>query len=281
MPRSQSRTHALAVLCATYASVTPAAAEPLEIRYREAWGYGIVVPVRIQGVGPFDFLLDTGTDITVVRDDLADRLGLTPRAQIEVSSVAGARLVPQASVEALALGGRALGPMDVLIHDMRAATAADPRLFGILGQNALRGVTLTIDHARRRVVLGGPLLAGAAYTQAEGRPVIDARLGCAGEPLRLVLDSGIGGIVLFEGTRRLPLALTEWTSAKTNLGSTVLRSGRLEALCLGAARLEDVAVAVQPRTEGSAPAEDGLLPTRVFARVQLDGPRRQVRVEPW
>jgi predicted aspartyl protease len=261
--------------------VTPSAAEPLEIRYREAWGYGVVVPVRIQGFGPFDFLLDTGTDVTVVRDDVARRLGLTPTARVEVATVAGQRLVRQASVETVELGGRALGPIDVLIHDMRAARAADPRLAGILGQNALRQVTLTIDHARRRVVIGGPPLEGAAYMQIEGRAVIEARLRCAGEPLRLTLDSGIGGIVLFERAIRLPVQLTGWTVAKTNLGRATLRSGRLESLCVGAARLEDIPVAVQTPAPGSAPPDDGLLPTRVFARVQFDGPRREVRLEPW
>ena len=281
MPTSKSRALAAAVLCLLHAEVTLAAPGPLEIRYREAWGYAVVVPVRIQGVGPVDFLLDTGTDVTVVRSDLARRLGLVPTARLSVASVAGERDLPRATLDPIELGGRALGPLDVVVHDMTAAVAADSRLAGILGQNALRNLAFTLDHQRRRVILDAPPLAGRAFPQGEGRPTLDAHLGCSGPRVRLTLDSGIGGLLLFEGATRLPLEPIGWTTATTNLGRIALRSGRLGALCIGDTRLHDVAVAVQPRREGATPPEDGLLPTRAFARVHFDGPRRQVRLEPW
>ena len=280
MPRPQSRTHALAALCFASAAL-PAAGS--EIPFREVWGYGVVVPVSIQGLGPFDFFLDTGADVTVVREDLAGRVGLVATDRVAVSSIGGRRLVAQASVGALALGPIALGPMDVLVHDMRAARADDARLVGILGRNALRGVSFTIDHARRRVIVAAAPGADGqvAPVQVGGRPVIDAHLRCAGEPLRLALDSGIGGIVLFEGERPLPLTLPDRVTARTNLGDAALRAGRLEALCVGPARLVDVPVAVQAHAAAGAPPEDGLLPTRLFARVHFDARRNEVRIEPW
>ena len=102
-----------------------AAAGAAQIPYREAWGYAVVVPVHIQDLGPFDFLLDTGTDVTVVHQDLARRIGLVATSRRPVASVGGSRLVPQAVAAGLSLGSLPLGPMDVLIHDLTAARAEE------------------------------------------------------------------------------------------------------------------------------------------------------------
>jgi len=279
MSTTQSRTRALALLCLAWAPAVGAA----EIPYREAWGYAVVVPVHVQDLGPFDFLLATGTDVTVVHQDLARRIGLVPTSRVEVKSVVGSRLVPQASVTALSVGPVPLGPMDALLHDMSAARGEDGLLRGILGQNALHGVSFTIDNVRRRVIVGEAAaeVDAVAGTDGEGRPTIEARLGCAGEPLRLTLDSGVEGIILFEGAKRLPIGFPGRVTARTNLGTAALRAGRLEALCVGPARLVDVPVAVQEREAVGAPRTDGLLPTRLFARVHFDAQRKEVRVEPW
>lgn len=282
MPTSQSRRRAGLTLCLTAGLVVRASAETVEIEYREAWGYGVVVPVHIQGLGLFDFLLDTGTDVTVVRSDLAHRLGLVPTSRVELATLAGQRLVPQATLRGLALGGVRLTPVDVLIHDMAATHGRVAHLTGMLGRNALAGLSFTIDHARRRIRLGGPTMeGGVTYTEEQGRPVVEALLRCGGEPIRLVLDSGAAGLVLFEGTRSLPVATPDRIRATTNLGAVTLRAGRLDALCLGSARLRDVRVAVQPRQPGDTRTEDGILPTSLFARVQFDGRRKQVRLDPW
>jgi hypothetical protein len=99
--------------------------------------------------------------------------------------------------------------------------------------------------------------------------------------MRMALDSGVGAVVLFERSGRLPVATPEVITARTNAGTLALRGGRLAALCLGSARLRDVPVAIQGREAAEGRPEDGLLPTRLFARVQFDAPRRTVRVEPW
>jgi predicted aspartyl protease len=280
MPTSQSRRRALLALCLASGVAARTGAETIE--YREAWGYGVVVPVRIQGLGPFEFLLDTGTDVTVVRSDLARRLGLVATSRVELVTVGGQQLVSQAPLSGMQLGTAQLGPMAVLIHDMAAARGREAHLAGMLGRDALAGLRFTIDHARRRIRLGGPKVeGGVTYTEEQGRPVIEARLRCAGERIRLVLDSGAPGLVLFEGTRSLSVATPDRITATTNLGAVTLRAGRLDALCLGSARLHDVRVAVQRRQPGDTRIEDGILPTSLFARVQFDGRQKRVRLEPW
>jgi predicted aspartyl protease len=276
-PTAQSRTRALAAWCFFAAAPVGAA----EIDFREAWGYGIVVDVHVQGVGPLAFLLDTGSESTVVRPEVAIRLGLRPFARIELVTVAGRRHVPQARLASLGLAGVPLGPLDVLIHALPAVRAGGQPIDGLLGRDALRDVSFTIDYVRRRLVLGRDLAGdGLPYQEIDGRPVVEARLRCHGDPVRMTVDSGVGGVVLFERSRPLPIRTTERVTALTNTGATSLRGGRLEALCLGRARLLDVPVAVQAEAAADR-REDGLLPTRLFARVHFDAQRRTVRLEPW
>ena len=282
MPTTQSKTRALLALCLVWGGGALSGAETIEVAYREAWGYGVVVPVQIQDLGRFEFLLDTGTDLTVVRADLAHRLGLVPTSAVELVTLAGERLVPQATLRGLQLGTVALAPIDVLIHELPAARGREASLAGILGRNALADLSFTIDHARRRIRLGEPGgEGGITYTQDQGRPIVEALMQCGGEPIRLAVDSGVGGLVLFEGAGRLPVATPDRITATTSLGVVALRAGRLDALCLGSARLRDVRVAVQDRPPGDTRTEDGLLPTSLFARVHFDGRRKTVRFEPW
>jgi Aspartyl protease len=42
----------------------------------------IVIPVRINQKGPFDFMVDTGSQITVVDPSLAVELGLKPQGEV-------------------------------------------------------------------------------------------------------------------------------------------------------------------------------------------------------
>jgi hypothetical protein len=279
-PTSQSRTRAALALSCLLGLGAPAAADVLEIRYREGQAGAVIVPVSVQGLGPFDFLLDTGADTTVVHPDVAALARLRPTARIALVTLAGTRLVPQA-ISDVSLAGAPLGRLDVLIHDLPAARAQDRGVRGILGRDAFRTTPVMIDHVRRQLTVGGPPLAGALpYEDIDGRPVVQAHLRCGGPPLRLALDSGASGLVLFERAPPLPLVTDGRLEAWTNAGRTSVRAARLEALCVGQARLRDLRVAVLDGPAGPR-AEDGLLPTRLFARVHFDPRAKTVTLEPW
>ena len=62
-------------------------------------------------------------------------------------------------------------------------------------------------------------------------------------------------------------------------GDTVVRTGRLRELRVGAMTLHDVPAVVAER-DGSEPSEvDGLLPLHLFDRVTVDAPGKQLIVE--
>src|ERR1700760_3346803 len=48
----------------------------------------VVIPVKVNHAGPFDFIVDTGTQITVVHPSLASELSLEPQGTVGLVSAA-------------------------------------------------------------------------------------------------------------------------------------------------------------------------------------------------
>jgi Aspartyl protease len=259
------------------AGLAAAAPDDAVVPFREAWGWAVVVPVGVAGSAVQEFLLDTGTTSTILEPALAAELGVGPSARASLLTPAGGRSVGVGRV-ALALGGIQLADVEVLIADMPAIRSDQPSVRGILGQSALAGLEYTIDHARRRVVVHG---GRSRATPEPVRPTLDVRLGCGAEAARLVLDSGVASPVLFDqGRRSLDVELGGVVRVETNAGDAVWREGRLAALCVAGRRAGPVSVVVRP--EGTASrSEDGLLPSRFFARVRMGADGRVLSVHHW
>jgi predicted aspartyl protease len=66
----------------------------------------MLAPVTINGKGPFQFLMDTGANVSCVSRALADRLDLTPGPSSRVHTVVGVRERPSVLIEHLQVGSR-------------------------------------------------------------------------------------------------------------------------------------------------------------------------------
>jgi predicted aspartyl protease len=279
------------LLSAGWLALLPAAVAADEtIPFREAWGWAVVVPVAVAGAGVHEMLLDTGTTSTILEPGLAEELGLRATSAANLLTPAGRRPVALGSVE-LALGSTTLEDVEVVVAELPAIRSDEPRVRGILGQSALSRLEYTIDHARRRLVVHRPAAAraeempepGALQAQpvAAPRPLVEARLDCGGASVRLVLDSGVEAPVLFEGAHARPeLELGASLHAATNAGDAVWREARLRSLCVAGHRAGPLRVVVRPAS-APARAEDGLLPSRFFARVRLGAQGTVLAVDPW
>src|SRR5688572_6969730 len=106
-----------------------------------------IAQVRIDGKGPFRFLLDTGTSITVISPELAARVRTTAGRRIEAISTTGAVSVTETTLRELRAG-------EITVHDLPALIApvaqwaAYGRIDGILGMNFLAGRSYLIDLRR-------------------------------------------------------------------------------------------------------------------------------------
>ena len=107
----------------------------------------MIVQVYVNHFGPYDFLLDTGTQMTVLDRSLAAELhiGTTGNANVAGMSLQGDTKL--AHLDALEVGGHALTDQGVLVYDMKNLQGQGFAIRGLLGDDFLSRFDVLIDHA--------------------------------------------------------------------------------------------------------------------------------------
>jgi len=108
----------------------------------------IIVPVMVNGSGPFNFALDTGANTTVLTPHLVDALGLHAAEEDSVimNGATGSAVVPTASVERVAAGDVVLEKQQLPIAD-----ALTPSIDGILGVDGMESKRIVVDFKKNRI----------------------------------------------------------------------------------------------------------------------------------
>jgi predicted aspartyl protease len=106
----------------------------------------VTVGVYLDGQGPFDFVVDSGANRTVLSAELAQALRLPPMDPAPVHGIAGVEPAPTALVEELRVG---------LVRSRKLRLPVLPRarlgVDGLLGVDVLRGRRVRIDFLRREL----------------------------------------------------------------------------------------------------------------------------------
>ncbi|HEY3707679.1 MAG TPA: retropepsin-like aspartic protease [Terracidiphilus sp.] len=105
----------------------------------------MVVSVFINHAGPYEFLLDTGTQMTVVDRALAADLHLSSTGKATVAGVSVQGAASFARVESLELGDHAVLNQGVVVYDMKNVRGAGFALRGLLGEDFLSRYDVLID----------------------------------------------------------------------------------------------------------------------------------------
>jgi aspartyl protease len=253
------------------------------IAVRVVAGRLLIVPVTVDGTGPYPFLLDTGATCSLVDEELADRLRLPRGGEVQQASAvaaASARLVHGT----LTLGSvRREG--EIIRARLDALADLDPAPRGVVGQDLLRLANWWLDYRGRSLVEDAEGAIDAADLGErlrvhwhDGRPAIDALLPDQSR-LRLVLDSAASSPVLFrppgsDGARGVEsgvLTTVHGPAAVALLSVGPLRAGRASIPRVEAAVLSATAT---PR------GEDGLLPTGLFQGIYFDNRAGSVVLNP-
>ena len=108
----------------------------------------MTVSVAVQGKGPYHFLIDTGSQQTVVSNDLAGLLGLSLGPKVTVLGMAGASDVATARVDSIAIGERAFNDLTVPLLEARHIGAD-----GIIGTDSLQGQRVTLDFENETIAI--------------------------------------------------------------------------------------------------------------------------------
>jgi predicted aspartyl protease len=110
----------------------------------------VVVPVSINGAGPFSFLLDTGNTTTIIDRKLVDQLSLPVIGNNEVTGVDAKLHVSMAHSKSISIAGRTVWEMNVNVlpgeHLLR-------NVRGVLGEDFLGNFDLLIDNRQHVVQL--------------------------------------------------------------------------------------------------------------------------------
>jgi hypothetical protein len=173
----------------------------------------IVLAVSINHTGPYDFLLDSGTQITMIDPSLAAALHLDTHGMALVAGLGSGQSATYAQLDLVEAGSHAVAKQTVLVYNLQTFHAGSHLLQGILGEDFLESFDLLIDNAHHLLCLDDsgsmrsevkgphiPLLAAAETDQVGALPaflLIAARLSNGLRPVRLLLDFGANEPILF------------------------------------------------------------------------------------
>jgi predicted aspartyl protease len=107
-----------------------------------------VVQAKINGYGPFNLLLDTGTQITIIDPKVYAQVGGTMLTNASIASMGVSRPAFYAQVASIQVGGHEDVFFKVMISALSGLQndSSSVSTVGILGQNFLEQFSVTIDY---------------------------------------------------------------------------------------------------------------------------------------
>ena len=132
----------------------PAAIQETHSAYMDVVHDKPYVMVKVNGKGPFRFVIDTGTGgQALVTPALADALGMPPAGQAHLNdpSGMGGKSVPMVLMDSLEVAGVQFHGVRAVRHGLNGEEGACD---GVLGFTLFRDYLLTLDYPNRRMTLG-------------------------------------------------------------------------------------------------------------------------------
>jgi len=149
----------------TTATLSPSSAK---VKFRLAGGAQplILLPVEVNGEGPFEFILDTGAGTSLFSSELGQKLDIKILGSKEGQSAGGAVSVSLAKASSVAVASARLDSVgDARIHNSTVVVAdffamlskaLGAKLDGIVGYNFLRNYKVALDYPNEMLSLFPP-----------------------------------------------------------------------------------------------------------------------------
>jgi len=263
------------------------------VKFNVVDGARMLVPVQINGLGPYRFLLDTGAAITMIDDAVARKAGLKPMTDIDLTTFTGIARIPLAPVDSISLGNRVLRGMKVVYCDLTRAYSFTAGIHGVLGQDFLSNFNYLVDRKERTIrfeesgELENTLLGQRIPTERRQSKFYLLIPGAGGfsDPMRFLLDSGSPYLLLYDKpavVARLSVISFERDTllAESAIGKRRLQPCRIGGFQIGGHFLANLRVILAETLPGEQRFEDGLLPLRMFAAVYFNNAGNYVILDP-
>lgn len=248
----------------------------------------IVIPVKVNQSGPFDFMVDTGSQVTVIDPSLASQLDLKSQGRVGLVSVASYSQASVTVLDTVEGNSKVVEKTLAVVQDLGQIHAADPRIRGVLGETFLSHFDILIDYTRKLLCLDEtdamrekvhgehiPLMT-PQNPEDEGafmkRLIIPVYLsGTGNRQILLQLDSGSDGLILF-ADNHANSGLLKQTTLQIGGVSKAKRAFAVlppQDMRIGTHTLNHVYFVSPVSVEPSVPSMeiDGVLPTMLFQRV--------------
>jgi hypothetical protein len=260
----------------------------------------MVLAVSINRTGPYDFLLDSGTQITMIDPSLAAAIHLYTHGVAVVAGVGSGHSASYAQLDLVEAGSHSVANEKVLIYDLHNFPT-DLHLQGILGEDFLEHFDLLIDNAHRLLCLDDsaamraevkgphiPLVAAAEADQVGALPaflIVTVSLSNGLRPVRLLIDSGANESVLFNTSeymvpqpfRDVPVGWSGVDGTQTTLSPLPPQDVKIGLLKLPGISFFSLA---STDKDSCVKGFDGVLATGLFRRVFIDHADRFAVLEP-
>lgn len=241
----------------------------------------LIVQVSINGSTPHPLLLDTGSNKTLIRNELLESLGVAPGDLVPLHSPTGTSYVHQTVVSSVAVAGLAVHDIQVEGIDAGQMTKLGASVEGILGEDFLKHFDILIDnHAKTLTLDASPELSHSlagdhlplSFSGIRGgiatknRLVLDLKLSSSNETRHFLVDSGTDHILFFPSK---PLLFPTHSVLSGTL-QTFGGSGRCYSdsvpIQIGNTRLLEEKLGFCEGMRGNTDV-DGTLPTTTFKRL--------------
>jgi predicted aspartyl protease len=254
----------------------------------------LTVPVAVGTSGPYNFIIDTGAERTVVSRELAGSLRLGASSPVMITSMTGRDLVNTVVVPGLSI--KSIGEQHTIIAP--ALGARDLGALGLLGIDTLRNHQVTIDFEKGTMAVR-PSVKRSTFSKRDRDEIVVTAKSVFGQlivtdayydntRIQVVLDTGsqvtMGNSALrrrvgHDASRPQKILLTSVTGDQTTADYT-----QVPGILIGQVRFGSMPVAfadVRPFERFGLVKRPALLlgmdALRSFRRVEIDFPNRQVR----
>lgn len=272
------------------------------LHFHPGHGSQIIAPVMINRTGPYNFLVDTGTQITIIDSSLADSLHLDGHGAAELVGIGFHARASFAQTDSLELGSQTVAGLRVVVRSAAYPQEAGLELRGILGGDFLGHFDVLIDNAHQLLCLDDTDALRAemkgnhidleklddqpADSQIPEPPVLTVHLSGMRANQRLLLDSGANVPLLYRGEGLLPVGASGSAPLRgsgagggnrnfTALAPQDLRIGEFTVHQVSFLALREVKSDLRPG------AADGVLNTGIFRRILISYSHGFAVVEPW
>src|SRR6266436_9529127 len=122
----------------------------------ELFGNLVLLQVRVNDSDSLRFILDTGADTSVIDEQRAKGLGLTPQGKIVASGAAGSAEATFTKGVSVSLPGVEVLDQTIYVLPLDSLSALVRKIDGVLGNDVLKEFVLEIDYSAGTINLYEP-----------------------------------------------------------------------------------------------------------------------------